>query len=375
MSFVPSQDPDVQQTDPGASSMSRRRFLATSALLGSGALASKRLLLGQAGKAPGRIDVHHHFTPQVFLDYMKAHNLSGGFGAWDLEADLADMDKSGTQTAILTITNPGFGQAPVEDIRKAVRACNEAAAKLQVTYPGRFGSFAALTPADVEGSLREIEYALDTLKADGFSLFSNYGDKWLGHPSFAPVYEELNRRKAVVYVHPIGNICCTNMLPEVPNEQAMIEFGTDTSRTIADLIFTGATTRFPDIVWIFAHGGGTMPFLIERFLVGATAEILPGIPTKGSTFAPPQHVPRGVLYELRKLYYDIAQISNPVALQALRSVVPVSQILFGTDYWYRTSEETAKGLTTSRVFNAAELHAIDRGNAERILPGLPRLQR
>jgi predicted TIM-barrel fold metal-dependent hydrolase len=350
--------------------LSRRTLLGASAVLGIGALASKRLSLGQIDNNPRRIDIHHHFTPQVFTDFMKAHNLAGGFGSWTLEADLEDMDKSGTQTAVLSITTPGFGRGPVDDIRKAVRDCNEAAAKLKVAHPGRFGSFAALPLTDVEGSLREIEYALDTLKVEGIGLFSNYGDKWLGHASFAPMYEELNRRKAVVYVHPIAGNCCTNLLPNVPNEAAMIEFGTDTTRTIADLIFSGTTTKYPNIVWIFSHAGGSMPFMIERFLTGATAEIVPGIPTKGLTYAAPQNVPKGVLYELRKMYYDTAQASNPVALDALRKVVPTSQIVYGTDYWYRTSEETARGLTTSKVFNASELRAIARGNAERILPRL-----
>ena len=253
-------------------------------------------------------------------------------------------------------------------IRKAVRACNEAAAKLRDDHPGRFGSFAALPLTDVDGSLREIEYALDTLKADGIGIFSNYGDKWLGHPSFAPVYEELNRRKTVTYVHPNVANCCANLLPNVPNEGAMIEFGTDTTRTIADLIFSGTTTKFPDMSWIFSHAGGTMPYMIERFLQGTSAEVVPGIETKGMTYAVPKNVPMGALYEIRKMYFDTAQASNPVAMGALRKVVPVSHILYGTDVWYRTSVETAKGLVTSKVFTPAELHAIDRGNAERIMP-------
>jgi 6-methylsalicylate decarboxylase len=134
------------------------------------------------------------------------------------------------------------------------------------------------------------------------------------------------------------------------------------------LIFSGSTTRYPDIQWIFSHGGGMMPYVIERFLTGTTADLVPGVVTKGQGTNPPAKVPKGVLYELRKMCYDTAQASNPVAMRALRTVVPVSQIVFGTDYWYRTAEETGKGLTTNKVFSAAELKAIDRGNAERILP-------
>ena len=111
-----------------------------------------------------------------------------------------------------------------------------------------------------------------------------------------------------------------------------------------------------------------MPFVIERFLAGSPAEIVPGIITKGQDFPPPKNVPQGILTEIRKMNYDTAQTSNPVAMGALRQVVPVSQILFGTDYWYRSAAETARGLMTSKVFNDAELRMISRSNAERILP-------
>ena len=185
----------------------------------------------------------------------------------------------------------------MNEVRKVSRGCNEAAAKLVADHPGRFGSFATIPLADTEGALRETEYALDTLKADGISLFSNYGDVWLGHATFAPVYEELNRRKAVVYVHPVLANCCANLSVAkdgVPNEIAMIEFGTDTTRALAGLIFSGMTTKFPDITWIFAHGGGTMPFLIERFFQGgASAEIVPGIRDQGAGRAAGKEFARG----------------------------------------------------------------------------------
>jgi predicted TIM-barrel fold metal-dependent hydrolase len=252
------------------------------------------------------------------------------------------------------------------------RGCNEYAAKLVGDYPGRFGIFATLPLPDIEGSLRETEYALDTLKADGICMWTNYEEKWLGDPAFAPLYEELNRRKAVVYTHPKQANCCRSVVPVV--NEVMIEYGTNTTRTIASLIFGGMAARYPDITWIFSHAGGTMPFLIERFLNGTAAEVVPGVVTKGQGGTgvvgsnPPKDSPRGVLYELRKMYYDVAQSSNPVALRALRTVVPVSQIVFGTDYPYRSTQEHVKGLATSGVFDARELQAIDRENTARILP-------
>lgn len=350
----------------------------------------------QNGKGgPRRIDVHHHFTPESYSAYQAAGrgarggaggrggdagrgaaggggNFGSAFPGWTLSQDLEDMDKNGTATAILSITTPGFPTGTIKEKRKVMRDCNDAAAKLGQQHPGRFGSFAAIPMLDTDGALKEIEYALDTLKADGIGLFSNYGEVWLGNSRFAPIYEELNRRKAIIYIHPNAPNCCGNMpltQEGVPNEGPMIEYGTDTTRNIASLIFSGTTKKFPNISFITSHAGGMMPYIIERFFQnGAEVEVVPGVVTKGQGAGHDPKTGQDTLRELRKLYYDTAQSSNPVAMGALRKVVPVSQIVFGTDYWYRTAEETARGLVTGKVFNGAELRMIDRGNAERLLP-------
>jgi predicted TIM-barrel fold metal-dependent hydrolase len=358
----------------GTGRFSRRDFIIRLAALGAGTSVMPRWSTTQSADNTRRIDVHHHFIPEAYLAFLKAHNRNSNIFRWILAKDLEDMDQNGTATAILSITTPGFRFGELNEVRKVSRGCNEAAANLRAHYPGRFGNFATIPLTDTVGALHEAEYALDTLQADGIGLYSNYGDRWLGNTVFAPVYEELNRRKAVVYVHPITANCCANLglgADGVPNEGPMIEYGTDTTRTIASLIFSGTTRRFPNITWIFAHGGGVMPYIIERFFQGgASAEIVPGIVTKGQNGVPVKNLPTGqdVLSELRKLYYDIAQASNPVAMGALRQVVLMSQILYGTDYWYRTAEETARGLATANVFNTQEMRAINRGNAERILP-------
>jgi 6-methylsalicylate decarboxylase len=360
--------------------LTRRSILNGLAVLGAGILVNEGKSVAQSGANPRRLDVHHHFTPNAYLEFLKAHNQGGGggrgggrggalgsaFAGWTLAEDLDDMDKNGTATALLSITTPGFWFGEKNEVRKVARECNEYAAKLSADHAGRFGSFATLPLTDTEGSLHELEYSLDTLKADGIGLYSNYGDKWLGNAAFAPVYEELNRRKAVVYVHPIEGNCCRNIVADV--QDTVVEYGADTTRTIASLIFSGASTRFPDIKWIFSHGGGMMPFVIERFVSGTVTEIVPGIMTKGQGNIPPKNVPKGALYELRKMFYDTAQATNPVAMRALRQVVPVSQILYGTDYWYRSAAETSKGLLTDKVFSDKELQAINRGNALKILP-------
>ena len=352
-------------------STSRREFLAGFAGTSAGLVLAGRL--GAQSQGARRIDVHHHFVPDVYFAYQRRHNPAA-VNLWSLSKDLEDMDRFGTATAMLSITQPAFNLGDRDEIRSVARECNEAAAKLVADKPGRFGNFAGIPLKDTEGSLREIEYAFDTLKADGICVLSSYGDVWLGNPMFWPVYEELNRRHAVIHVHPTPPNCCLNLpvaKDGVPNEGAMVEYGTDTTRTIASLIFSGTAKRFPSISWIFSHAGGTMPFLIERFLqFGASAEIIPGITTTGQRVGISGNRMPGVevLAQIRKFYYDTAQSSNPIALEALKRVVHASQIVYGTDYRFRTAEDTDRGLRTARVFDSREMEAVNRGNVERILP-------
>src|SRR5260221_5488219 len=169
--------------------------------------------------------------------------------------------------------------------------------------------------------------------------------------------EELNRRKAVVYTHPTAANCCVNL---VPTQQAvMIEFGTDTTRTIADIVFSGNARRLPDIRWIFSHAGGTMPFLIERFVRN------PLLDPKAKLA-----VPDGTLAELKRFYYDTAQTSNKGAMSALTAIIPPSQSVFGTDFPYRTGIHHLKGLREADVFTNEQIVSIERGNPLRVIPRL-----
>jgi predicted TIM-barrel fold metal-dependent hydrolase len=267
------------------------------------------------------------------------------------------MDKAGVATAMLSITTPGVNFISGEPARALSRQCNEYAAKLIADHPGRFGSFAMVPLTDTDGALREIEYAMDTLKADGIGLLTSYGDKWLGHPSFLPVMDELNRRKALVYTHPTTANCCINLVKT--QQPAMIEFGTDTTRSIADIIFSGNAVKFRDIRWIFSHAGGTMPMLLDRFVRNAFLD-----PNAKPT------VPDGTLAELKRFYYDTAQTANKPAMLALSAIVPTSQIVFGTDFPYRTSIDHVTALRDCGVFSEAQLADIERGNALKLLPRL-----
>jgi 6-methylsalicylate decarboxylase len=341
-----------------AGGLSRRQFVAGSAALAAAGLGPFRKASAQGAEKPYRIDVHHHLSPPTYMQAALANNFGDGAQRnWTVEKSLADMDAAGISVSMLSVTQPGVNFTSGDTARKLCRESNEYAAKLIADHPGRFGSFAMIPLTDTDGSLQEIAYALDTLKLDGIGLLTNYRDKWLGHPSFLPVMEELNRRKCVVYTHPATADCCVNLVPT--QSPGLIEWGTDTSRTIGDIVFSGNAQKFRDIKWIFSHAGGTMPFLIERFIRHPQLE---------AKYKPT--VPDGTLAELTRFYYDTAQTSNKAAMSALTAVIPTSQILLGTDFPYRTGLDHVKGLRSSGVFTDAQIMDIERGNALKLLPRL-----
>lgn len=340
----------------------RRRFLGTLTTLGALSLLPPGVLRSQGGAAR-RIDVHQHFVSPSFHAFLTAKNSPAspipGIAAWrdySPARAVAELDRVGIETAMLSITAPGVWFGDAAEARRLAREMNEfAAARMVGDHKGRFGLFAVLPLPDVDGSLAEIEYALDTLSADGFGVLTSYGDAWLGDPKFAPVLDELNRRKAVVYVHPTDAACCQGLLPRVPNQ--MLEYPMDTTRTIASLVVGETAARCPDVRFIFSHAGGTLVGVAGR-LLGAemTAENLARTPE-----------PNSRLHHLRRFYYDTAGSANPVNMQALKTLVGVSQIVFGTDAPFFDGAPQALGLA-SAGFTAAELARVERGNALALLP-------
>jgi predicted TIM-barrel fold metal-dependent hydrolase len=268
------------------------------------------------------------------------------------------MDKSGIQASITSLINPGMQAWGGDEAgsRKIARESNEYAAQLARDYPGRFGSFASIPFPYIDASLKEIEYAMDTLKADGIYLWTSYGGKLLGDPAFWPILEELNRRKIVVYTHPTSPDCCNKLMPYVSIN--MIEGPVDTSRTMASLLFQGGAAKYPDIKWIFSHSGGVTPFLRSRF----ERQMIDSKDSK-------EKMPNGLMHELRKFYYDTAQGNHEGALLALLQIVPPSQVLYGTDFPFRDGAEVIGGLS-KHGFSVADLRAIDRDNALRLMPRL-----
>jgi predicted TIM-barrel fold metal-dependent hydrolase len=196
------------------------------------------------------------------------------------------------------------------------------------------------------------------LKADGVGILTSYGNHWLGDALFQPVLDELNRRKAVVYTHPIDAPCCQDLWPDL--NPTTLEFPTDAARSILSLLSTNEAARHPDIRFIFSHGGGTMPAVIGRLGIG-------GADTLNSVLSRPAE-PNSRLHQLRRFYYDTAMSSNVIQMQALKTIAGVSQIVFGTDYPFGgDAAKHRQGLESSGL-NAEELAAIERGNAAKFLP-------
>jgi 6-methylsalicylate decarboxylase len=298
-----------------------------------------------------RIDVHYHYAPPVWLTAAKAVSPAGQqvWDTWSTQRAVTDLDQNGVSKAMLSISSPGlfFGDAAAAG--RLARACNEYAATMVTEHPGRFGAFLALPLPDIEASLREVAYGLDTLKADGVGLFTSYGGKLLGDPVFAPLFEELDRRKAVIFVHPTSPACCANLVPGIAD--ANIEYATDTTRAIVRMIFSGSSRRYPNIRMIWSHAGGTLPFLDFRFVREAALDRYKTL------------LPDGFLYEARRFYYDTAQAANAAPMSALLKTVPLSHVLFGTDYPYLSIRENIDGLKAAGVFSAADLAALDNNAA------------
>lgn len=341
-----------------AGSATRREFLGTLAALSAGVLlpGCAGTGAGPADGKPSRIDIHHHIAPPAYIAEAKARKFAVPGTPWSAARSIEDMDRAGTACSVTSLYQPAAAIGDVEFGRKMSRLSNDYATRLARDHKGRFGTFATIPYADTEGSLREIAYALDTLHVEGFYLMTSYTGKYLGDPAFWPVLEELNRRRAVVYTHPLSPDCCRNVVARVP--AATIEYATDTTRTIASLMFSGAAARFPDIKWIFSHSGGTAPMLVSRF--EREQQVLKDAKSV---------LPNGFRHELAKFYYDTAQGHHPGALDALLRIAPVSRVLYGSDFPLRLGMETVDGLRAYK-FSATDLRAIERDNALRLMPSI-----
>jgi 6-methylsalicylate decarboxylase len=307
-----------------------------------------------------RIDVHHHPSPPSYLQArFERDKQYAQQRDWTVARALEDMDRGGVTTALLSLPySVQIWSEKREEARGLAREWNEFMTRLSADHPGRFGLLAALPILDVEGSLCEIAYAYDTLKADGISLMTNIGDRWLGDEYYAPIFAELDRRGAVVHVHPVAPDCCRGLLDEF--NDSVIEYGADTTRAIGKVLYSGSAARYPRIRFIFSHAGGTLPYSAYRFL-------------RHFRRASPEvkaYMPDGLAAALNKLHYDTANTANVYAMASFTKLIAVSQLLFGTDFPFGDAALDVNGVTKECGFSAPDIEAIFFRNARRLFPRL-----
>ncbi len=311
---------------------------------------------------PWLIDVHQHFVP----DYYRTALSDAGVNPhaippwvhWDVQSAIDSMDRMMIRKGIVSITDPGVNFGDDAAARTLARQVNETAAELAQLHPNRFGGFASLPIPDVDGSLKEIEYSLDTLGLDGVVLMSSQHDgSYVGDPKYYPVMDELNRRKAVVFVHPAAPIFAREMTLDIP--VAAGEFVFDTSRAILNLVWSGTAHRCPDIKFVFSHAGGTLPFFSWR-----AASVIDNIPRREEFF------PLGAMEYFKRFNYDLALSAAPYAVAAIRELVPSSQLFFGSDLPFAPDpmpERTKQLFDTSEFFTTQERLQIGISNPEKLL--------
>jgi predicted TIM-barrel fold metal-dependent hydrolase len=310
-----------------------------------------------------RIDIHHHIVPPEYAKALADLGITESAGIpfphWSAETALDVMDRQGIKAAITSISYPGVYFGDVAFARDLARRCNEISARLISDHSQRFGAFAVLPLPDVKASLLELEYALDTLQLDGVTLLSSIGKEYLGDPSFDALHSELNRRRAVVFVHPA--VPPGSDVPKLILPPSLIEFTFDTTRAAASLLFSGTLERYPDIRFILSHAGGTVPYLAWRISLG---EWLPEISRR---------VPQGAITYIKRLYYDTALSTSRYTLRSLQELIDISHILFGSDYPFLPEPAVAATISDFQSydgFTEQDRGAIEWANALSLFPRL-----
>lgn len=316
-----------------------------------------------AEHAHRRVDVHAHYLPPSYYTALREAGittLDGGIPVpkWRVEDSLAMMDRQGIATQMLSVSSPSVYPFGADKAAHLARAVNDEGAGYVKAHPARFGLFATLPLDDVAASVAEIEHAFDKLGADGVVLMTNARGVYLGDKKLDPVFDALNARKAVVFLHPTSPACFEALAMGRP--APMIEFPFDTTRAATNLVFSGTTQRCPDIKFILPHAGGTLPFLVQRIVGGNRLSAAPMEPATA-------------LAEMRRFYCDTAGSANMHAIPPLRQLIPVSQILFGSDYPFTPEasvERFVAFLDSSALFNAEDRVAVARANAVKMFPRL-----
>lgn len=309
------------------------------------------------------IDTHHHILPDFFWQETEnAHAPVGGLAPlrWSKDAAISFMNDAGIDVAVVSLSTPGVHTGNSSKARALARRCNEFSAELVRARPDRFGGFACLPLPDIDASLEELSYALDVLRLDGFVLFTNSNGVYLGDPTLEPVFEELERRKGVVYVHP--NPSPDPVAHSLGLPDNLIDFTTDTNRAVAQMHYKGRFARTPNVKYIFSHAGGSIPYLAARFAIIDEMGFIPGGEQRGTAA---EMFPR--------IHWDTALSTSDPVLRMLRNVAGIERVLYGTDFPYLRRDmavNSKQRILQSPELSDSERRAILGRNAARLFPRL-----
>ncbi|MGH7920523.1 MAG: amidohydrolase family protein [Candidatus Dormibacteraceae bacterium] len=326
---------------------------------------SDTMVSARSGIKAKAVDVHQHSIPAPYRAALEQAGLLDpipgvDYPTWGVEKALDLMDRRGIATAMLSITEPGVGFVDGAAAHRLARTVNEFHADLIRDHPHRFGAFAVLPLPDLDASLEELRYASEVLKLDGVALMTNIRGVYVGDPSLEPLLAEIERRSLPAFIHPSAPATVDDMGLGLP--VSLYEFTFDTTRMVAQLMYSGALDRHPDLRLIVCHAGGALPYLAKRLTYGPTIKAaLAGGP------------PADAIASLRRLYYDTAMSASAYALPSLRALIEPAHILLGTDFPFMpesTTIETLEGLETFSGFTGVERADILRGNALELFPRL-----
>ena len=329
-------------------------------------------------KTTNKIDVHHHIFPKQYVEALKEVGVDKTFGhdfpKWTVENSFKKMKQNGIKIAMQSISTPGVyfkdHQFPEGFPEKLARLTNDIIAENKKKYPDKLGGFATIPMLNQEAAIEELKYALDTLKLDGVTLLTNYNGKYLGHADFEVFFKELNKRKAVVYIHPTDPGDVFDYELGIPN--ALIEAPFDTTRAVTNLMFNGVLERYPAIRYILSHGGGTIPYIAWRLAsihYGQNGKRTPLFRTFYD-FLVNREPTTGLKY-LKNMYYDTAHVSGETAVRALQEFAGPDKLLFGTDLCIsKLAPIITKNLTNDGDFSEIEFNKMAYSNSLKLFPSL-----
>src|SRR3989442_4389406 len=294
------------------------------------------------------IDTHHHMLPDFFWrETENAHAPVGGLAPlrWSKDATLSFMDDAGIDVAVLSVSTPGVHTGDSAKASALARRCNEFAAELVRARPDRFAGFACIPLPDVDASLEELSYALDVLGLDGFALFTNSTGVYLGDAGLEPVFQELERRGSVVFVHP--NPSPDTVAHSLGLPDNLIDFPTDTNRAVAQMHYTNRFARTPNVKYIFSHAGGSIPYLAARLAIIDEMGFIAGAEQRGTAAD-----------IFRRIYWDTALAASDPVLRMLRDVAGIDQVLFGTDFPCLRRDQAVNA--KHRILESSELNHLEK---------------